>query len=59
MNASMKQMLERHRIQKKNEKEWEEEKRVTFDINKQIEDPIACITSTAEQIASFRFWTSA
>ena len=34
-------------------------KKDTFDDNKQIEDAIACITSTAEQMASFTFWISA
>jgi hypothetical protein len=32
---------------------------MTLDNSMQIEDAIACITSTAEHIASFRFWTSA
>ena len=31
----------------------------TFDDSKNIEDAIACITSTAELTASFRFWISA
>ena len=31
----------------------------TFDNNEHMEDAIACITSTAEQIASFNFGTSA
>ena len=34
-------------------------KKDTFDDNKQIEDATACITSTAEQMASFTFWISA
>lgn len=40
-------------------REREREKEITFDNNKHIEDAIACITSTAEQIASLTFWTSA
>lgn len=42
-----------------NKKENEEKKEMTLDDNKHIDDAIACITSTAEQIASFTFWTSA
>ena len=32
---------------------------ITLDKSEYIEDDIACITSTAEQIASFTLWTSA
>lgn len=32
---------------------------ITFDKSEHIEDPIACITSSAELIASFILWISA
>jgi hypothetical protein len=32
---------------------------ITLDKREHIEDAIACITSTAEPTASFRFWISA
>lgn len=34
-------------------------KETTFETREYIEDPITCITSTAEPTASFRFWISA
>jgi hypothetical protein len=46
-------------VKKGNEREEWEEEIMTLDNSMQIEDAIACITSTAEHIASFRFWTSA
>lgn len=43
-----------------NEKQTSEEaEEFTFDKREQIEDAIACITSTAEPTASFKLWISA
>ena len=59
LNKIQKRMSARMKVKKGKWKRSGKRKIMTLDNSVQIEDAIACITSTAEQIASFRFWTSA